>query len=231
MAPTYFRREPGIERSDGLGGSALLPLRRPHGYQRRMGESSSTLAEKAALRDAALARRDALPAAERAAAAQAVAARGLPVGLAPGMVVSGFSPMRSEINPVPLMRRLADQGASLALPVVQGRGRPLAFRAWTFGDRLVPGVWGIREPSAEAPTVEPDLLLVPLAAFDRRGFRLGYGGGYYDRTLAALRGLKTIAAVGLAFAAQEIARVPDMPYDARLDFVLTELEAIDCRGA
>jgi 5-formyltetrahydrofolate cyclo-ligase len=196
-----------------------------------MAGRSSILEEKSALRAAALARRDALPAAERAAAAGALAARGLPVALVPGMVVSGFSPMRSEINPVPLMRRLADQGASLALPVVQGRGTPLAFRAWTFGDGLVAGVWGIREPAAGAPVVEPDLLLVPLAAFDRRGFRLGYGGGYYDRTLAALRRVKAIAAVGLAFAAQEIARVPEMPYDARLDFVLTEREAIDCRGA
>ncbi len=196
-----------------------------------MAEFSSILAEKSALRAAALADRDTLPAAVRAAAAEALAARGLPVALLPGMVVSGFSPMRSEINPVPLMRRLADQGAPLALPVVQGRGTPLAFRAWTFGDRLVPGVWGIREPAAGAAAVEPDLLLVPLAAFDRRGFRLGYGGGYYDRTLAALRRVKAIVAVGLAFAAQEIARVPDMPYDARLDFVLTEREAIDCRGA
>jgi 5-formyltetrahydrofolate cyclo-ligase len=193
-------------------------------------QSSLVLAEKSALRDAALARRDALPAVERAAAAEALATRGLPLALSPGMVVSGFSPMRSEINPVPLMRRLADGGATLALPVVQGRGHPLAFRAWSFGDPLVPGVWGIREPAAQAPTVAPDLLLVPLAAFDRRGHRLGYGGGYYDRTITALRGLKAIVAVGLAFAAQEIVRVPDMPYDARLDFVLTEREAIDCRG-
>jgi 5-formyltetrahydrofolate cyclo-ligase len=193
-------------------------------------ESSLVLAEKSALRDAALARRDALPAAERAAAASALAARGLPLALSPGMVVSGFSPMRSEINPVPLMRRLADGGATLALPVVQGRGSALAFRAWSFGDPLVPGVWGIREPAAQAPTVAPDLLLVPLAAFDRRGYRLGYGGGYYDRTITALRGCKAILAAGLAFAAQEIVRVPDMPYDARLDFVLTEREAIDCRG-
>jgi 5-formyltetrahydrofolate cyclo-ligase len=194
-------------------------------------DRASILAEKLALRRAALARRDALPAAERSAAAAALAERGLPVALSPGMVVSGFSPMRSEINPVPMMRRLADQGARLALPVVQGRGTPLAFRAWTFGDRLVAGVWGIREPSEEAPAVEPDVVLVPLAAFDRRGFRLGYGGGYYDRTLDALRRLKSVVAVGLAFAAQEIAQVPDMPYDARLDFVLTEREAIDCRGA
>jgi 5-formyltetrahydrofolate cyclo-ligase len=196
-----------------------------------MADASSILAEKSALRRAALERRDALSPTERGAAAQALEARGLPVALSPGMVVSGFSPMRSEINPVPLMRRLADRGVQLALPVVQGRGMPLVFRAWTFGDPLVPGVWGIREPGAEAPVVEPDLLLVPLAAFDRRGFRLGYGGGYYDRTLDALRRVKAIVAMGLAFAAQEIARVPEMPYDARLDFVLTEREAIDCRGA
>jgi 5-formyltetrahydrofolate cyclo-ligase len=189
----------------------------------------SIQAAKAALRGDALAKRDAIPAAQRAAAAQAIAARPFPVALPAGAIVSGFSAMKSEINPVPLMRRLADAGARLALPVVAGRGRPLTMRAWAFGEPLGSGVWGIREPLPEAPEVDADLLIVPLAAFDRSGNRIGYGAGYYDMTINRLRGLKPVLAVGLAFAAQEVAAVPVTPRDARLDLVLTEHEVIDCR--
>ena len=120
--------------------------------------------------------------------------------------------MKSEFNPVPLMRRLADAGAQLALPVVAGRGKPLIMRAWRFGAPLASGVWGIREPPPEAPEVDPDILLVPLAAFDRRGHRIGYGAGYYDLTIAGLRARKPVTAIGLAFAAQEIdARADNSP--------------------
>jgi 5-formyltetrahydrofolate cyclo-ligase len=184
---------------------------------------------KASLRCDALARRDALPAEARQAASLAVAERGLPIAVAPGTVVSGFSPMKSEISPLPLMRRLADAGAALALPVIGKRGQPLTMRAWTFGAPLVAGVWGIREPPAEAPEVFPDILLVPLLAFDRRGFRLGYGGGYYDRTIARLRAVKPVTTVGLAFAAQQIDDVPVTPRDERLDLVLTEDGTLDFR--
>ncbi len=184
---------------------------------------------KAALRQAALARRDALPPAERMATALAVAERGLPVDIPPGTVVSGFSPLKSEISPLPLLRRLADGGASLALPVVIGRGQPLVMRAWSFGAPLVSGVWGIREPPAGAPELNPDILIVPLLAFDRRGHRIGYGAGYYDMTIARLRAMKPVTAIGIAFAAQEIAAVPATPRDARLDLVLTERETIDFR--
>ena len=180
------------------------------------------------LRREALARRDALSADERAAAAEAIAARPFPVEIKPG-VVSGFSPMRTEINPLPLMRKLATAGAKLALPVVVGRGKPLLMRAWNFGDPLVRGVWGIRQPTAEAPEVAPDILLVPLTAFDRHGHRIGYGAGYYDITIAKLRALKSIVAIGLAFAVQEVSEVPTTPRDARLDLVLTEREVIDFR--
>jgi 5-formyltetrahydrofolate cyclo-ligase len=185
---------------------------------------------KATLRAAALARRDALPADARAAAAQAIAARAFPVKVAAGSIVAGFSPMRSEINPVPLMRKLSDAGAQLALPVVQGRGKPLIMRAWHFGAPLKAGQWGIREPTADAPEVAPDILIVPLAAFDRHGHRIGYGAGYYDLTINALRAKKKVVAVGIAYAAQEIERVPATERDARLDLVLTERETIDFRG-
>jgi 5-formyltetrahydrofolate cyclo-ligase len=186
---------------------------------------------KAELRRTALARRDALPPELRKAAAEAIALRAVPIDIQPGMLVSGFSPIGSEINPLPLMRRLAQRGARLALPVVIGRGRPLALRAWALGEPLGKGQWGIREPRADAPEVDPDVVLVPLAAFDRAGHRIGYGAGYYDLTLAGLRARKKIVAVGLAYAAQEIAAVPATPRDARLDLVLTEREIIDCRKA
>jgi 5-formyltetrahydrofolate cyclo-ligase len=185
---------------------------------------------KAAIRREAKARRDALPPDVRAAAAQAIAARPFPVAVTPGAIVSGFMPMKSEINPVPLMRTLADAGAQLALPAIAGRGQPLAMRTYAFGQPLAAGVWGIREPMPDAPEVRPDIVLVPLLAFARSGHRIGYGAGYYDMTITALRAGKTVLAVGVAFAAQEIASVPTTPRDARLDLVLTEREVIDCRA-
>jgi 5-formyltetrahydrofolate cyclo-ligase len=185
---------------------------------------------KIELRKVALARRDALGADVRAAAAQAIAARPFPMPVPRGAIVSGFMPLKSEINPLPLMRTLADAGAKLALPVVAGKGKPLTMRAFTFGDVLASGVWGIREPKPEAPEVFPDILLVPLLAFDRSGHRIGYGAGYYDMTITALRARKSVAAVGIAFAAQEVAQVPSTPRDARLDLVLTEREVIDVRA-
>ena len=185
---------------------------------------------KATLRREAVARRDALAAEARKAAAEAIAVRKFPLVLAPGTIVSGFMPLKSEIDPLPLLRALANAGAVLALPVVIGRGKPLVMRAWQWDEPLAEGVWGLREPKPEAAPVEPDILLVPLLAFDRAGHRIGYGAGYYDLTIAQLRGRKAIVAIGLAFAAQEIAAVPATPRDARLDLVLTEREVIDFRG-
>jgi 5-formyltetrahydrofolate cyclo-ligase len=191
-------------------------------------EGHSIALLKADVRRAAVARRDALPPDARAAAAAAIAARPLPVAVA-GAIVSGFSPLKSEINPVPLMRAFAAAGAQLALPVVMGKGKPLIMRGWTFGAPLASGVWGIREPPPEAPEVFPDILIVPLLAFDRAGHRIGYGAGYYDMTIARLRGMKKVTAIGIAYAAQEIAQVPVTPRDAALDLVLTEREVIDLR--
>ena len=194
--------------------------------------SDTTLIDaKAGLRREVLARRDALPAELRQVAAETIARREFPLDVRPGVLVSGFSSIGSEMNPLPLMRRLAERGARLALPVVIGRGRPLALRAWAFGEPLDKGQWGIREPRSDAPEVDPDIVLAPLAAFDRTGHRIGYGAGYYDLTLAGLRARKRIVAVGLAYAAQEIAAVPATARDERLDLVLTEREIIDCRKA
>jgi 5-formyltetrahydrofolate cyclo-ligase len=183
--------------------------------------------EKAELRAEALAKREAMPAQQRADAANTIAARDFPVPVPEGAIVSGFSPMKSEISPIPLMRKVFDAGAQLALPVIVGRGKPLIMRAWKFGDPFKAGQWGIREPVAEAPEVYPDILIVPLAAFDRRGHRIGFGAGYYDMTIAALRAKKKVTTVGIAFAVQEIERVPATERDARLDFMLTEREVID----
>jgi len=186
---------------------------------------------KAALRREVLARRDALSADARAAAAEAIAARPFPLPVAPGGIVSGFMPLKTEIDPLPLMKRLRERGARLALPVIAGRGKPLLMCEWKEGATLVSGQWGIREPLPDAPEVEPDILLVPLLAFDRAGHRIGYGAGYYDRTISRLREQKLVTAVGIAFAVQEVPQVPATAHDARLDLMLTEREVIDFRKA
>jgi 5-formyltetrahydrofolate cyclo-ligase len=185
---------------------------------------------KSDLRAVALAARDALSSEQRAAAARTLAGRKPPIEITPGIVVSGYSPIRSEIDPVPLMRALAAQGARLALPAVMARGKSLAFRAWSPNDRLMLGPLGILEPSPAAAEIIPDIMLVPLAAFDRAGHRIGYGAGHYDFTLAHLRKGKAITAIGLAFAAQEIAAVPALAHDVALDYVLTETRVFDFRS-
>jgi 5-formyltetrahydrofolate cyclo-ligase len=197
----------------------------------KMVQSISVATAKAELRATAQSHRDALPADERKAAAEAIAARKFQLAIAPGTIVSGFMPLKSEINPLPLLQELSQAGARLALPAIAGRGKPLIMRAWEFGAPLDRGQWGIREPKADAPEVEPDILLVPLLAFDRAGYRIGYGAGYYDMTIHRLRALKLVTAVGIAFAAQEIPEIPTTPRDERLDLVLTEREVIDLRGA
>ena len=185
---------------------------------------------KERIRRDALARRDAMLPEIRQAAAQAIAAREFPLAITPGVIVSGFMPLKSEINPLPLMQKLAGQGARLALPAIAGRGKPLMLRGWEPGAPLERGQWGIREPTADAAEVEPDIVLVPLLAFDRAGHRIGYGAGYYDLTIARLRARKAVMAVGVAFAMQEVPAIPATPRDARLDLVLTEREMIDLRG-
>ena len=187
--------------------------------------------QKSTLRVTALAARDALSSEQRAAAAQAIALRGLPFELTPGAVVAGYSPIRGEIDPVPLLRNLAAQGAQLALPAIVARGKTLAFRVWSPDDRLLRGPLGILEPSPAAAEIVPDIVLVPLAAFDRAGHRIGYGAGHYDYTLAHLRKVKPIVAIGLAFAAQQVKAVPALQHDVALDYVLTETQMFDFRSS
>jgi 5-formyltetrahydrofolate cyclo-ligase len=185
---------------------------------------------KSDLRTAALARRDALSDEQRAAASEAIAKRGLPIDIKPGTIVAGYSPIRSELDPAPLMKNLAAQGVQLALPAITARGKSLIFRAWSANDRLMLGSLGIPEPSPAAAELVPDILLVPLAAFDRAGHRIGYGAGHYDVTLAHLRKAKATIAIGIAFTVQEIKAVPMQPHDVALDYVLTEKHAFDFRS-
>ena len=141
-----------------------------------------------------------------------------------GAVIAGYWPMGDEMDPRPLMLALASRGHALALPVTPPRGQPLAFRAWAPGAALRPGPMGTSEPVA-GEELRPDVVLVPLLAFDRAGRRLGYGGGYYDRTLAALPAAK---AIGIGYAGQEMAEVPAGPQDMRLPLIATEDSVIIC---
>jgi 5-formyltetrahydrofolate cyclo-ligase len=190
----------------------------------------SATPSKGDLRKNALDARDAMDAAARMTASEKLAARGLPFEITTGAIVSGYSPIRSELDPAPLMRALAARGVKLALPAVMARGKSLVFRAWVPGDRLTLGPLGILEPSPAMAELIPDIMLVPCAAFDRLGHRIGYGAGHYDFTLAHLRKTKPITTVGLAFAAQEIKAVPALAHDVALDYVLTEKKAFDFRS-
>jgi len=182
--------------------------------------------EKRTLRSAMLAWRSGLAEAERRAAADGLLAmlrRERPIKTP--AVVSGFWPIKEEIDIRPLLIELSNQGCQLALPVVQGKGLPLIFRAWRPGDPLEAGVFGTLQPSAKREVMEPDALIVPLLACDEEGWRLGYGGGFYDRTLAGLRARKTVTAVGVGFNDQLVPQVPHGPSDQRLDWLLTDKRA------
>jgi 5-formyltetrahydrofolate cyclo-ligase len=142
--------------------------------------------------------------------------------------VSGFFPYKSEIDTRPLLGQLAGEGWTTALPIVIANGEPLIFRRWYPGQPTTPGMWDIPQPTEDSPLIEPDVLLVPMLAFDRKGYRLGYGGGFYDRTLALLRSKKSVAAIGVAYAGQEVDSVPRDAHDQPLDFIMTEKEVITC---
>lgn len=186
-------------------------------------ELMSLSEEKEALRVAVRARRRALSPELRARAADALLAawKSKFDDLDPARAVSGFWPNAAEIDCRPLLEHLQARGHQLLLPVVVERDRPLVFRRWKPGDPLTRGN-GAHVPLDSAAEGTPDFLLVPLTAFDRSGYRLGQGAGYYDRTLAGLRARRPIRAVGVAFMLQEVERVPFDGFDQRLDGVLTE---------
>lgn len=138
------------------------------------------------------------------------------------VVVSGYYPIGSEANVLPLLERLKSSEFDVALPVVVGRGKPLLFRLWTGDEEMRKGPYGILEPGPDAAAVRPDMILAPLLAFDRSGNRLGYGGGYYDLSIKSIREHQPVLAVGVAYAAQEVAAVPHDENDTVLDKILTE---------
>ena len=152
-----------------------------------------------------------------------------PDRLADARVVAGYRPQGGEMDPLPLMRRFAAAGASLALPVAAEPQACLTFRAWSEGDPLAPDVFGVPSPTAAQPEVRPDVIIAPVVAFDRRGGRLGQGAGCFDRTLAWARSVYPLIAIGLAFAGQEVELVPVAPHDQGLDAILTETGYIEVR--
>lgn len=179
-------------------------------------------AAKAGIRKAVLTRRATIDAAATAPRTAAVAERMMtllarfPVG-----AISAFRSFGDEIGTAPLLAALDGAGYRIGLPIVIGKGKPLVFRQWRPGDVMGSGPYGIEQPLATSPEIEPDILIVPMAAFDKDGYRVGYGGGFYDRSLAALRAKKSVVTIGLAYDEQEVEAVPRDAYDARLDYLVT----------
>jgi 5-formyltetrahydrofolate cyclo-ligase len=191
----------------------------------------AAVASKGILRQEALRRRGALSSEVRRSFSGRLAREGLAIARnVDAQIASAFLSINDEPDTLPLLAALAAHGIRTALPVTVSRGAPLVYRHWRAGDPTSPGAMKIPEPLASAEIVDPDLLFVPMACFDRRGHRIGYGAGHYDRSLAALRAKGSVVAVGVAYGAAESPEIPDEPHDQRLDFILTERELIDCRG-
>jgi len=153
------------------------------------------------------------------------------IGIPKTATLSGYWPIGSEIDVMPTLLAHANLGGTIALPVVVEAGAPLVFREWRAGDAMDKGPFGIAEPKSTAAVVLPDVLLTPMLAFDRAGYRLGYGGGFYDRTLRSLRAIKSIMAIGVAYGAQEVPETPREPTDERLDWIATDREAFKVDAA
>lgn len=144
------------------------------------------------------------------------------VPLAPGAVVSSYWAIGDEADPQSVERELRRRGHRIVMPRVAGRNLPLDFHVWEAGAKLVRGGFGLSEPSRDWPGLNPDILIVPLLAYDAEGYRVGYGAGYYDRTIRALRAAKPVIAAGFAFAVQEFPQLPHLVHDERLDWIITE---------
>jgi 5-formyltetrahydrofolate cyclo-ligase len=190
---------------------------------------NNAVSRKRILREEALRRRGALGPEIRQMFSARLAEQGLAIAQRVGArIASAFLPIKDEPDTLPLLAALANGGFHTALPITVSRAAPLTFRLWRPGDPTRPGALNIPEPLASAEIVDPDLLFVPLACFDRRGHRIGYGAGHYDRSLATLRAKGPVTAVGVAYSASQAPGIPDEPHDQRLDFILTERELIDC---
>lgn len=187
--------------------------------------SDALTAEKAALRKDIFARRKA-PHAERSTRAPLANARLLTtIGNASGEIVAGYRPIRTEIDPTEAMTALHGAGARICVPVIEALHHPLKFRDWTPDCEMVEGAFGAAVP-ATGDFLEPTIVIAPLVGWDRQGWRLGYGGGFYDRSLEGLRDKRPTRAIGFAYAAQELPKAPQEPTDQQLDAIVTEDETI-----
>ena len=176
---------------------------------------------KAVLRNAALARRDGLPPDARIAGSARIAETVMAIdALAEAAIVGAFWPIRSEVDPRPLARLLFARGQRVALPKVTPDG--LVFREWREGEALVAGRFGLSEPHDDLPPLDPTALIVPLAAYDRRGHRIGYGRGYYDQAIERLSRNGPVLTIGVAFSVQAVEHVPAESHDQPLDHLITE---------
>ena len=188
--------------------------------------SDSAALLKAAMRRAVLAQRRVAHAARGPRAAEDLARRVTAEVAAAGNKIAGYWPLGDEIDCRPTLAGLKHAGADVALPVVAGQGQVLIFRAWAPGDALESGPFGTAHPSGRAAVVAPDILLLPLIAFDATGQRLGYGAGYYDRTVAALRKERGVTVIGVAYDEQEVAAVPVDGHDQSMDAVMTDSRTV-----
>ena len=185
--------------------------------------SSNLSGGKQALRQAAMRRRDDLAANLRGQAEMKIREFGIELLARLGAsVVAGYHPFRSELDILPLLESLRAQGCNIALPHTPREEAPLIFRQWPAGSALRKGGFGIMEPGADMPQLEPDVVFVPLLSFDAAGHRLGYGGGYYDRTLKVIRRHRTVVAIGVAFDEQKTKTLLVEHHDQPLDWILTQ---------
>lgn len=179
--------------------------------------------DKNTLRVRCLGARKSIPPEQAAASAKALASHLLPQIPPLARIVAGYCAIHNEIDVRPAMDALYARGVGLCLPIVVGEGRPLIFRRWQPGDPLEKGAYGIDVPLPSAPELIPDAVIVPLAGFDARGFRLGYGAGYYDRSIPLMRARNSaLQLIGAAYSVQQVERIPDGEHDQRMDKIVTE---------
>ena len=231
VAPVYGAHLPKQAAEDTHGGTAAAAPPGPSTRRPRISVASLRQAKRALRAEMTAVR--AAWSGDAAAAARAVRERflGLFADAAPPPSVSGYWPIADELDPRPLLEALCRRGWACALPVVVARGAPLSFRRWRPGGRLAAGPFGLREPCPDAPDVVPDVVIAPMLAADPAGRRLGYGGGFYDRTIAALRAASTVCVVAVGYDAQLRAAVPAGAGDQRVDWVLSEARTLRCAAA
>lgn len=199
----------------------------PEPYSPEEPQSAAITQAKAELRSQILERRKSLGRVELQASeliSQRVLGR---FGAGTDPTVAGYVAIADEVDPAPALQALAKNGIALALPIAEKAQEAMTFKAWRIGDPLVSGSYGTQVPGDAAQIVEPDVLLVPVVAFDAAGYRLGFGGGFYDRTIAALREDRNTAAYGIAYDGQEVAEVPRGPFDVRLDGLFTPTRSLE----